>query len=72
MEPLGQSQVWQYLSYLSERHQIILISYEKADDWSDEQARGKLKKAVRSKNVIWVPLRYHKRPSGLQPLLIFC
>lgn len=65
MEPLGQSQVWQYLSGLSERHQIVLISYEKADDWADQQAREKLKKAVRSKGVIWVPLRYHKRPRAI-------
>lgn len=65
MEPLGQSQVWQYLSGLSEKHQIVLISYEKADDWADQQAREKLIKTVRSKGVIWVPLCYHKRPSAI-------
>ncbi len=64
MEPLGQSQVWRYLSGLSERHQIILISYEKADDWADESARERLRKVVSSKGVIWVPLKYHKEPSA--------
>lgn len=65
MEPLGQSQVWQYLSGLSESYKIVLISYEKADDWADERAREKLKKIVSSKGVIWVPLRYHKKPSAI-------
>lgn len=65
MEPLGQSQVWRYLSGLSEGHQIILISYEKVGDWADEAASEKLKKAVSSKGVIWVPLRYHKKPSAI-------
>lgn len=65
MEPLGQSQVWRYLSGLTERHRIVLISYEKADDWADEEARERLKKVVRSKGVIWVPLRYHKTPSAV-------
>lgn len=65
MEPLGQSQVWRYLSGLSERYRIVLISYEKADDWADEEARERLKKMVRSKGIIWVPLRYHKKPSAI-------
>lgn len=64
MEPLGQSQVWRYLSGLSERHQIILISYEKADDWADVSARERLRKVVSSKGVIWAPLKYHKEPSA--------
>lgn len=65
MEPLGQSQVWRYLSGLSERYQIVLISYEKADDWANEEARERLKKVVCSKGIIWVPLRYHKTPSAV-------
>jgi len=65
MEPLGQSQVWRYLSGLSERYRIVLISYEKSEDWADEAARERLKKAMCSKGVIWVPLRYHKAPSAI-------
>ena len=65
MEPLGQSQVWQYLSGLSVNHKIILISYEKAADWANKPERERIKAAVRAKGVIWIPLRYHKKPSAV-------
>ncbi len=65
MEPLGQSQVWQYLSGLSANHQIVLLSYEKADDWANEQEKSRIKEIVSSKGVIWIPLRYHKKPSAI-------
>ena len=32
MEPLGMSQVWQYLKALSKVHTIHIISFEKPDD----------------------------------------
>jgi hypothetical protein len=65
MEPLGQSQVWQYLSGLSANHQIILLSYEKVSDWANESEKARIKTAVRAKGVIWVPLRYHSKPSAI-------
>jgi glycosyltransferase involved in cell wall biosynthesis len=65
MEPLGQSQVWQYLSGLSENHHIFLISFEKRADWENESERARIKAAVAAKGVTWKPLRYHKRPSAL-------
>lgn len=65
MEPLGQSQVWQYLSGLSNNHQIILLSYEKAHDWVNESEKAKIKTVVNVKGVSWVPLRYHSKPSAI-------
>ena len=65
MEPLGQSQVWQYLSGLSANHQIVLLSYEKAADWANESERARIKATVSAKGVTWVPLRYHSKPSAI-------
>jgi len=64
MEPLGQSQVFQYLRKLAEEHQIILVSYEKPEDWSDIAQRNDLIDKVRQAGIRWLPLRYHKRPSA--------
>lgn len=65
MEPLGQSQVWQYLSGLSANHQIYLISFEKRADWENEAEKARIKAAVAAKGVTWIPLRYHSKPSAL-------
>lgn len=68
MEPLGQSQVWQYLSGLSVNHKIVLMSFEKAVDWENEVEKSRIKAEVKSKGVIWIPLRYHSKPSALATL----
>ncbi len=65
MEPLGQSQVFQYLRKLARGHDITLISYEKPSDWADEASRKALTSAVEKAGIQWRPLRYHKRPSVL-------
>lgn len=65
MEPLGQSQVWQYVSGLSANHKIVLLSYEKASDWANEAERFRIIAAVNAKGVIWIPLRYHSKPSAV-------
>jgi len=65
MEPLGQSQVWQYLSGLSANHHIFLISFEKRADWGNESERDRIKAAVAAKGVTWIPLRYHSKPSAI-------
>jgi glycosyltransferase involved in cell wall biosynthesis len=62
LEPLGQSQVFQYLKKLAEHHEITLVSYEKAPDWAKRKA---LEKSVKEVGIRWVSLRYHKRPSAL-------
>src|SRR3989344_5836191 len=63
MEPLGQSQIWQYLRLLAKDHPITLLTYEKKQDWQDAVARENLKSEVRRAGVKWIPLRYHKRPT---------
>lgn len=68
MEPLGQSQVWQYLAGLSVNHKIVLMSFEKSADWGNEAEKSRIKAEVKSKGVIWIPLRYHSKPSALATL----
>lgn len=65
LEPLGQSQVLRYLERLARNHKIILLSFEKAHDWSDIVRREALRRQIRTAGIIWLPLRYHKRPSAL-------
>jgi len=63
MEPLGQSQVLQYLKRLAKDHSITLVSYEKRDDWSQESLRHALIEEIKAAGIKWYPLRYHKRPT---------
>jgi glycosyltransferase involved in cell wall biosynthesis len=56
LEPLGQSQVLQYLKKLAECHEITLVTYEKAADWDN---------ISKLENIRWIPLRYHKSPTAL-------
>jgi len=65
MEPLGQSQVFQYLKRLSRDHEIILVTYEKKHDWIDKVRRMALTREIRKLEIRWIPLRYHKRPTTL-------
>lgn len=65
LEPLGQSQVLRYLERLAPEHKIVLISFEKLDDWQQIERREALRSHIRAAGITWVPLRYHKRPSAL-------
>jgi glycosyltransferase involved in cell wall biosynthesis len=65
LEPLGQSQVLQYLRELARDHRVILLSWEKASDWNNTAWRDSVRGAARAANIAWVPLRYHKSPSAL-------
>lgn len=65
LEPLGQSQVLQYVLHLAFSHDITVVSYEKPDDLADTGSREAVEAAVREAGVEWVPLRYHKRPTAL-------
>lgn len=62
MEPISQSQVWQYLRNLAKVHEIILVTYEKKKDWLDLARRNALIDEVSKAGVRWVPLRYHQYP----------
>ena len=65
LEPLGQSQVLAYLKPLSSDRVIHLISFEKAEDWSNLAERMRITKEVADSGILWHPLRYHKHPSVL-------
>jgi hypothetical protein len=63
LEPLGYSQVYEYLRVLAKAHEIFLITFEKAADWQDAARCEALRKEVEAAGIRWHPLRYHKRPT---------
>ncbi len=65
MEPLGQSQIYQYLRLLAKEHQITLVSYEKPDDWANTKNRNAVIEEVSDAGIRWIPLGYHKHPTTL-------
>lgn len=58
-EPLGQSQILEYLLLLSASHSITLLTFEKPG--LDPELRQALDIATRRAGIHWVSLRYHKR-----------
>jgi len=64
-DPLGYSQVFQYLKQLAVKHEIILVSYEKPEAWQELPVRNSLINEARVNRIHWISLRYHKSPSGL-------
>lgn len=65
LEPLGQSQVLAYLERLAAERPIHLLSFEKADDWSDAEARARVQARITMAGIHWHPRRYHKSPSAV-------
>jgi len=65
LEPLGQSQVLQYVLQLACSHRITLLSYEKPEDLADARSRTAVEAALREAGIEWRPLRYHRRPTAL-------
>src|SRR5437868_6864394 len=63
LEPLGRSQVLQYLERLAPAYRIVLISFEKRSDWKNRALRDKTRKLMTASGISWIPLRYHKTPS---------
>ena len=65
LDPLGQSQVLQYLVGLAGRgHEFVLLTYEKPDEWANEPHREATRRATADAGIRWIPLTYHRRPSG--------
>jgi len=60
LEPLGQSQVLNYLKALSLEHKIFLLSYEKKKDLTSFSYYNSVKKECLDSNIKWVHLNYHK------------
>ncbi|MCI5058335.1 MAG: glycosyltransferase [Flavobacteriales bacterium] len=66
-DPLGESQVVQYLAQLSKQgHDISLISFEKEEAFKKHKDR--IKGLLTEANINWIPLPYHKSPPVLSTL----
>ena len=62
LEPLGESQVVNYLTRLSANYRITLISFEKSEDLSDHTRVIAMEQRLHASGINWIPLRYHKSP----------
>lgn len=68
LEPLGQSQVLAYQERLAHGSAVHIISFERAEDLSDEQRVAAMRGRVERAGIHWHPQTYHKRPSALATL----
>lgn len=64
MEPLGSSQVLNYLYGLSSDYRFFLISLEKKEDYIDIQKKEQLKVKLQERNIEWHPLLYKSGAKG--------
>ena len=62
LEPLGESQVVNYLTRLATDYEITLISFEKPQDLSDRARVAAMEQRFRTFGITWIRLRYHKSP----------
>lgn len=65
LEPLGQAQVLRYLERLAADRRMVLMSFEKPDDWMEREQREAMRRHMQATGIDWIPLRYHKRPRSL-------
>ena len=63
LEPLGQSQVVNYVLRLAPQADITVLSWEKPKDLADTAAIGGLSARLSAADIDWIRLRYHKRPT---------
>ena len=68
MEPLGMSQVWQYLKVLNNTNDITIVSFEKSIDVINKEKLTKLRNEIESYGVSWYCIKYHKFPSVIATL----
>ena len=65
LEPLGESQVVNYVEGLAADHAMTVLSFEKAADLSDRTRVDAMWRRLSARNIAWVPLKYHKSPTVL-------
>lgn len=66
MDPLGQSQVLQYVLALGrEGHQMTVLSFEKADALRDRKKVEAMRALCEQAGVDWRPRVWHNRPIGI-------
>lgn len=69
-EPLGQSQVLNYLERLSgPNRRFFLISYEKTDTGDDSEVYREVKYRTEKAGISWFPLQYRKNPPVISSIL---
>lgn len=62
MDPLGQSQVLQYVLALAKDHRMTLLTFEKAGNLKDAERYNKLKKRCEDHGVNWHALTWNNKP----------
>lgn len=62
LEPLGESQVVNYLEGLSQSHRLTVISFEKPSDFKRGERVQSIDSRLRAAGIRWVRRRYHKWP----------
>jgi glycosyltransferase involved in cell wall biosynthesis len=73
LDPLGASQVVPYVLGLAQRGvRFSLITFEKAERWSDSGTREALREQLEKAQVRWLPLAYHPRPRLFAKALDLC
>lgn len=68
LEPLGRSQVLAYLSRLASNYEFTIISFEKKQDFVNEDEVAKLKAECKKFGINWQPKTYHKNPKVISTL----
>jgi glycosyltransferase involved in cell wall biosynthesis len=69
LEPLGQSQIFPYLSGLSRAYALTLISFEKPEDRANLAAAMRIHWECASHSLFWIPLRFRAQPRPWAPAL---
>lgn len=69
LEPLGQSQVLQYLEKLSLKYQIVLLTFEKKKDWSKKDLVKYTKLKIQDSGIVWKPMKYHNKVKIISKIL---
>ena len=66
MDPLGQSQVLQYVLALGKSgHKMTVLSFEKPDALKDHQRVASMRAQCEAANVEWRPETWHNKPIGI-------
>lgn len=68
LEPIGQSQVVNYLVGLAPGYRQTVLSFEKQADLRDRESFLRLSGTLAGAGIRWVPCRYHKWPHVLSTL----
>lgn len=68
LEPLGESQVINYLLKLAPSHRLTVLSFEKPADLREQHGVEVLDRRLRSAGIRWIRKRYHKWPTVLSTL----